>query len=160
MKKSFIYVFCVIFAMTLLASAGLADETMDRIQKTGKLRVGWREGSIPFAFMDPKVGKQVGFSVDMTYLLADRLSEHFGKKITIQPFTVTPKTRIPMVANATVDVEMGSTTYTQKREEVVDFSYIFFFSETTFLVPKDSPIKSIKDLSGKRLGGGPEGLPT
>jgi ABC-type amino acid transport substrate-binding protein len=152
MKKLFSVVFCVIFAMTLLASAVLADETMDRINKTGKLRVGWREGSIPFAFVDPKVGKHVGFSVDMTYLLVEKLSEHFGKKIEIQPFTVTPKTRIPMVANATVDVEMGSTTYTQQREEVVDFSYIFFFSETTFLVPKDSPIKTINDLNGKRLG--------
>jgi len=152
MKKLFSVVFCVIFAMTLLASAVLADETMDRINKTGKIRVGWREGSIPFAFVDPKVGKHVGFSVDMTYLLVEKLSEHFGKKIEIQPFTVTPKTRIPMVANATVDVEMGSTTYTQQREEVVDFSYIFFFSETTFLVPKDSPIKTINDLNGKRLG--------
>jgi len=152
MKKLFAFTFCVVFAMTLLCSPVLADETMDRINKTGKLRVGWREGSIPFAFVDPKVGKHVGFSVDMTYLLVDRLSERFGKKIEIQPFTVTPKTRIPMVANATVDVEMGSTTYTQAREEVVDFSYIFFFSETTFLVPKDSDINTIDDLNGKRLG--------
>jgi len=153
MKKSFILIFCFIFAMTLFGSVALADETMDRINKTGKIRVGLREGSIPFAFIDPKVGKHVGFSVDMTYLLVDRLSEHFGKKIKIVPFTVTPKTRIPMVANATVDVEMGSTTYTQKREEVVDFSYIFFVSETTFLIPKDSDIKTIDDLNGKRLGG-------
>jgi ABC-type amino acid transport substrate-binding protein len=152
MKKSFIFAFCFIFAMTLFGSVALADETMDRINKTGKIRVGLREGSIPFAFIDPKVGKHVGFSVDMTYLLVDKLSEHFGKKIEIQPFTVTPKTRIPMVANATVDVEMGSTTYTQKREEVVDFSYIFFVSETTFLIPKDSDIKTIDDLNGKRLG--------
>jgi ABC-type amino acid transport substrate-binding protein len=152
MKKSFIFAFCFIFAMTLFGSVALADETMDRINKTGKIRVGLREGSIPFAFIDPKVGKHVGFSVDMTYLLVDKLSEHFGKKIEIVPFTVTPKTRIPMVANATVDVEMGSTTYTQKREEVVDFSYIFFVSETTFLIPKDSDIKKIDDLNGKRLG--------
>jgi ABC-type amino acid transport substrate-binding protein len=152
MKKSFIFAFCFIFAMTLFGSVALADETMDRINKTGKIRVGLREGSIPFAFIDPKVGKHVGFSVDMTYLLVEKLSQHFGKKIKIQPFTVTPKTRIPMVANATVDVEMGSTTYTQKREEVVDFSYIFFVSETTFLIPKDSDIKKIDDLNGKRLG--------
>ena len=139
--------------MTLIGSVVLADETMERIEKTGKLRVGFREDSIPFAFIDPKVGKQVGFSVDMTYELVQKLSEHFGKKIEIEPFTVTTKTRIPMVANATIDVEMGSTTYTQEREDVVDFSIIFFFSETTFLVPKDSPIKTIQDLNGKRLGG-------
>ncbi|MBW1689622.1 MAG: transporter substrate-binding domain-containing protein [Deltaproteobacteria bacterium] len=152
MKKFFIFVVCLVFATTSIGAIAFADATMDRIEKTGKIRVGWREGSIPFAFIDPKVGKHVGFSVDMTYLLVDKLSEHFGKKIEIQPFTVTPKTRIPMVANATVDVEMGSTTYTQKREEVVDFSLTFFVSETTFLVPKDSDIKTLDDLNGKRLG--------
>ena len=152
MRKSFIFAFCVIFAVTLIGSVVLADQTMDRINKTGKIRVGWREASIPFAFIDPKVGKHVGFSVDMTYLLVEKLSEHFGKKIEIQPFTVTGKTRIPMVINRTVDVELGSTTHTQKRDEVVDFSLIFFFSETTFLVPKNSPIKTISDLTGKRIG--------
>lgn len=139
----------------LIALAGVpvsADETMDKIEKTGQLKVGFREGSIPFAFMDPKVGKQVGFSVDMAGLLAENLSKRFGKKIEIVPFTVTPKTRIPMVVNGTIDCEMGSTTYTAQREEVADFSLIFFFSETTFLVAKDSGIKTLQDLNGKRVG--------
>jgi ABC-type amino acid transport substrate-binding protein len=57
-----------------------------------------------------------------------------------------------MVVNGTVDVEMGSTTYTQKREEQADFSMTFFFSETTFLVAKDSGIKKLEDLNGKRVG--------
>ncbi len=70
MRKSFIITFCFFLVMTLIGSVVLADETMDRIEKTGKLRVGFREDSIPFAFIDPKVGKQVGFSVDMTYELA------------------------------------------------------------------------------------------
>lgn len=152
MKKFILVGLSLLFLVSTLAAPVLADETMDRINKTGKLRVGWREGSIPFAFIDPKVGKHVGFSVDMTYLLAENLSKHFGKKIEIVPFTVTPKTRIPLVANATVDVEMGSTTYTQKREEVVDFSLTFFFSETTFLVAKGSGIRTISDLNGKRVG--------
>ncbi|RKY74798.1 ABC transporter substrate-binding protein, partial [candidate division KSB1 bacterium] len=100
----------------------------------------------------PKVGKHVGFSVDMAKLLAENLSKRFGKKIEIVPYTVTPKTRIPMVVNGTIDIEMGSTTYTQKREDVADFSMIFFFSETTFLVAKDSGIKTLQDLNGKKVG--------
>ncbi len=83
----------------------------------------------------------------------EKLSARFGKKIEVVPFTVTPKTRIPMVVNGTVDVEMGSTTYTAKREDVADFSLIFFFSETTFLVAKDAGIKTLADLNGKRVGG-------
>ncbi len=138
--------------LTLLCGPALAGPTLDRIEKTGKIKVGFREGSIPFAYIDPKVGKHVGFSVDMAGLLAENLSKRFGKKIEIVPFTVTPKTRIPMVVNGTIDVEMGSTTYTAKREEVADFSLIFFFSETTFLVAKDSGIKTLADLNGKRVG--------
>ena len=153
MKKLFSIGLAVALAATFLAVPVLADQTMDQIEKTGKIKLGFREGSIPFAFVDPKVGKHVGFSVDMANELAKYLGMRFGKTIEIQPFTVTPKTRIPMVVNGTIDVEMGSTTYTQKREQQADFSMIFFFSETTFLVAKDSGIQSLEDLNGKRVGG-------
>ncbi len=153
MKKMILAVLALVLGLTLLAGTAMAGPTMDKIKETGVIKLGFREGSIPFAFIDPKVGKHVGFSVDMANLLAEYLGKRFGKKITIEPFTVTPKTRIPMVVNGTVDVEMGSTTYTAKREAVADFSLIFFFSETTFLVPKDSGIKTLADLSGKRVGG-------
>jgi len=152
MKKIGSISLACVMVMTLLTVPVLADKTMDQIEKSGKIKLGFREGSIPFAFVDPKVGKHVGFSVDMANELANYLGMRFGKKIEIVPFTVTPKTRIPMVVNGTIDVEMGSTTYTQKREEQADFSMIFFFSETTFLVAKDSGIQSLEDLNGKRVG--------
>jgi ABC-type amino acid transport substrate-binding protein len=152
MKKYCVIGMAVALLFCFLTAPALADQTMDLIEKSGKIKLGFREGSIPFAFVDPKVGKHVGFSVDMAHLLAENLGKRFGKKIEIVPHTVTPKTRIPMVVNGTVDVEMGSTTYTQKREEQADFSMVFFFSETTFLVAKDSGIKKIEDLNGKRVG--------
>ncbi|MBW1980124.1 MAG: transporter substrate-binding domain-containing protein [Deltaproteobacteria bacterium] len=152
MKRVGIIALAIACCVSLLAAPVLADQTMDQIEKTGKIKLGFREGSIPFAYVDPKVGKHVGFSVDMAHLLAENLSKRFGKKIEIVPYTVTPKTRIPMVVNGTIDVEMGSTTYTQKREEQADFSMIFFFSETTFLVAKDSGITKLEDLNGKRVG--------
>ena len=152
MKRLITMALAVVIAMTFLAVPVMADNTMDQIEKTGKIKLGFREGSIPFAFVDPKVGKHVGFSVDMAGELAKYLGMRFGKTIQIVPFTVTPKTRIPMVVNGTVDVEMGSTTYTQKREEQADFSMIFFFSETTFLVAKDSGVQSLEDLNGKIVG--------
>jgi ABC-type amino acid transport substrate-binding protein len=152
MKRLITMGLAVVIAMTFLAVPVMADKTMDQIEKSGKVRLGFREGSIPFAFVDPKVGRHVGFSVDMAGELAKYLGMRFGKTIQIVPFTVTPKTRIPMVVNGTVDVEMGSTTYTQKREEQADFSMIFFFSETTFLVAKDSGVQSLEDLNGQLVG--------
>src|SRR5512135_2271786 len=151
--KKFLWIIGVIGMLLFVAGPVMAELTMDQIEKTGKIKVGFREDSIPFAFIDPKVGKQVGFSVDMAGILVENLSKYFGKKIEMEPVTITTKTRIPMIVNGTTDIEMGSTTYTQEREDVVDFSLIFFFSETTFLVPKDSPIKTIQDLNGKRLAG-------
>lgn len=142
----------IVLTCGLLVPAASADQAMDRIEKKGKIKIGFREGSIPFAYVDPKVGKHVGFSVDMAGLLTEYLSMRFDKKIEIEPFTVTPKTRLPMVVNGTIDVEMGSTTYTQKREEQADFSMVFFFSETTFLVAKDSGMQVLEDLNGKRVG--------
>ena len=152
MKKVVLFAVALCLTLTLLSGPAIAGPTMDKIEKSGKLKVGFREGSIPFAFIDPKVGHHVGFSVDMAGLLAEKLSERFGKKIEIVPFTVTPKTRIPMVVNGTIDVVTGSTTYTAKRVSVADFSLIFFFSETTFLVAKDAGIKTLTDLNGKRVG--------
>ncbi len=93
--------------LAFLTPAVQAGETMDKIEKSGKIKVGFREDSIPFAFIDPKVGKQVGFSVDMAGILAENLSKYFGKKIEIEPVTITGKTRIPMIINGTTDVEMG-----------------------------------------------------
>ncbi|MCF8108268.1 MAG: transporter substrate-binding domain-containing protein [Desulfohalobiaceae bacterium] len=151
MKKRILFIIGLICCLGLLSTPAMADKTMDRIEKTGVLRVGLREGSIPFAYMDPKVGKQVGFSVDMAHELAKNLSKHFGKEIEIKTFTVTPKTRIPMVVSNTIDVETGSTTYTEKREKVADFSHIFFFSDTTFLVAKEAGVETLQDLNGMRV---------
>jgi ABC-type amino acid transport substrate-binding protein/HAMP domain-containing protein len=75
-----------------------------------------------------------------------------GQKITIEPVTVTSQNRIPLLKENKIDIEMGSTTFTQSRNEEVDFSVFFFFSETTFLMPKESDIKNVNDLNGKRIG--------
>jgi len=154
MKKFLVVLLSVVCLTAFISMPVLADKTMKRIEKTGKLKVGFREGSIPFAYMDPKTGKHVGFSVDMAHLLAENLSKRFGKKIKIKPFTITSKTRIPLVVNGTIDIETGCTTYTAKREDIVDFSHVFFFSETTFLVARDSGIKTLQSLNGKRVGAG------
>lgn len=130
-----------------------ADSVMDRIEKSGKLKVGFRKGAYPFAFSDSTSGKHIGFSVDMATILARFLSLHFSKEITVVPVSITPDKRIPYIINDKIDVEMGSSTYTQLRESIVDFSVIFFVSETTFLVPVKANIRTVYELNGKRVGG-------
>lgn len=151
----FSLVFC---AACLLVSLSVAvpsygDSVLDKIEKTGKVTMGFREGSVPFGFMNPK-GEWVGFGLDLGYEIVKGLSSKFGKDIELVKQPINPKTRMPLVINGTVDIAIGSTTITLAREEVVDFSLPYFLTGTRLLVPKDSPIKDFPDLAGKRVGMG------
>jgi ABC-type amino acid transport substrate-binding protein len=49
---------------------------------------------------------------------------------------------------------MGASTKNYKREASVDFSFVYFASETTFLVREDSEIEAIQDLNSKNIAVG------
>ena len=137
----------------VLAGPAWAEGVLEKIEKTGKVNMGFREGSVPFGYINDK-SEWVGFGIDMGQEIVDALSAKFGKKIELVKHPINPKTRIPLVANGTVDIGIGSTTITLEREEVVDFSLPYFLTGTLILVPKDSPIADFPDLAGKRVGMG------
>jgi len=80
------------------------------------------------------------------------LEKELGKPLKLTWKTTNPKTRIPLVANGTIDIECGSTTHTVDREETVDFTITVFITGTQLLVKKGSGIKNDKDLPGKKVG--------
>ncbi len=130
-----------------------AESVMDRIEKTGKVSIGHREGAVPFGYIDEK-GEWVGFGMDLGAQIVKALEEKFDKKIEYIKVPMNPKNRIPLVVNRTVNMGIGSTTITLEREQVVDFSLPYFLTGTRLLVPKDSPIQGYPDLAGKRVGMG------
>ena len=128
-----------------------AETVLEKISRTGKFTAGTRTSSIPFAFINEKK-EWVGFSVDLIKEIHRRLERNLVKKIKLDLKKVTPKTRIPLVVNRTIDIECGSTTYTRSRDEAVDFSINFFFTGGQLLIKKESGIKAARDLMGKRIG--------
>lgn len=149
-KKFLVLVLCIALAAVLSGSlAGQAFRpVLEKVKDTGVISIGMREAARPFAYINER-GEHVGFSIDMAHLMVSKLEEYAGRKIEVKEVTVTPKTRVPLVANGTVDVEMGSSTHTAPREDVVDFSLPFFLSETTFMVRAGEGIKHLSDLNGK-----------
>ncbi len=143
------------FSSILLGTSSIAsaESVMDRIEKTGKVNMGHREGAVPFGFMNEK-GEWIGFDMDLGTELHKALEAKLGKKIEYVKTPMNPKNRIPLVANGTIDVGIGSTTITLEREEAVDFSLPYFLTGTKLLVPKGSPIREYKDLSGRKVGVG------
>ncbi|MFQ5990415.1 MAG: amino acid ABC transporter substrate-binding protein [Candidatus Methylomirabilales bacterium] len=128
-----------------------AETVLTKISRTGKLTAGTRTASIPFAFRNDK-GEWVGFSVDLIKAVHRRLERNLVRKITLELKEVNPKNRISLVADGTIDIECGSTTYTRSRDEKVDFSVNFFYTGAQVLVKKGGGIKDARDLVGKRIG--------
>jgi len=153
-KRIFMTIWVVLMFVSLdFVVSSYGENVLDKINRTGQVTMGFREGSLPFGFLNKK-GEWVGFDIDLGEEIVKALSMKFGKEIKLIRQPINPKTRIPLVVNGTIDIGIGATTITLEREEVVDFSLPYFLTGTRLLVPKDSPIKDFPDLAGKRVGMG------
>jgi len=140
------------------AGAATAEEsTLDRIKRTGVFNLGARETTPPYGHLDPQ-NKYVGFSTEIAQKVHACLENELKMKIKMNYTAVTGRTRIPLLQNQTIDMEAGATVITKTRDKVVDFSIPFFVTGTGIMVPEDSPIRTLEDLSGKRIGGHRGGL--
>ena len=146
-------------ALVLAAAAGLASAqtdpaqltgTLKKVRESGSITIGHRESSIPFSYLSAR-GEPIGYSIDLCKLLVEAIGEELGREITIKWQPVTSESRTPAVVSGQVDLECGSTTSNLERQKLVNFSPTFFVSGTKLLVKKGSPIKSFRDLAGKRV---------
>jgi glutamate/aspartate transport system substrate-binding protein len=64
---------------------------------------------------------------------------------------VTSATRIPLVANGTVDIECGSTANMTSRQKQVGFSYTFFVPQFKWITRAKDGINTVDDLRGKTV---------
>ena len=133
------------------ATPALAQDTLEKIGKSGVLIIGTRTGSPPFAYVNSK-NEWVGFSIDLVeQLVKPSVEKALGKSIKVEKKESTPPTRIPLLSSNAVDLIAGTMTDTPQRRESVEFSLTFFYTGAQFLVKKGSPIKSINDIAGKRI---------
>jgi glutamate/aspartate transport system substrate-binding protein len=142
-----------IAAAGLLATAAHAQEspTLKKIKDSGTITLGVRDSSIPFSYLDDKQSYQ-GYSIDLCMKAVTAIQKHLGMtalNVKMQP--VTSATRIPLMANGTVDLECGSTTNNLERQKQVAFAPTTFITANRLLAKKSSNIKSLNDMKGKTL---------
>src|SRR4051794_39504386 len=139
-------------AATLCASPALAEEltgTLKNIKETGAITIGFRDSSIPFSYLDDNQ-KPVGYAMDICYKIVDAVKKELKlDKLEVKLNPVTSATRIPLMANGTVDLECGSTTNNAERQKQVWFTNTHFLTASRFVSKKSSKINSIDDLKGK-----------
>lgn len=150
MRRVLTLTLALVVALAAPAPA-LAQDTLDKISKSGVLVIGTRTGSPPFAYVNSK-NEWVGFSIDLVeQLVKPSVEKAIGRSIKVEKKESTPPTRIPLLSSNAVDLIAGTMTDTPQRRESVDFSLTFFYTGAQFLVKKGSPVKSIKDIAGKRI---------
>jgi ABC-type amino acid transport substrate-binding protein len=124
--------------------------TLKKIDDSGEIRIGYRENSPPFAFLDAQ-RKPLGYSLDLCEIVVEEIAAELGKDIRVIRRSVTPENRFDLVTSAEVDLECGSTTNNLERRKTVAFSPTMFVTGTKLLVRRGSGILNFRDLAGKTV---------
>lgn len=137
-------------AAAVVAFPSYAESTLETIQERGRLLAGVRADVPPMGYIDIQ-GKPVGFGPD----IARELAKHLA--VQVEFVQTTSKSRIPLLLNGQIDADIGPTTPTKTRDEVVDFSHTYVIEQAVILVregdstdPNDyfDPNKVVGQLQG------------
>jgi glutamate/aspartate transport system substrate-binding protein len=107
-------------ALTLTpACAQEADTALNRIRQNKAVAVGFRESAQPFSYLDEN-RQASGYSIDLCKRIAGEIGRNLNiPDIEIRYVPITPQTRIPLIANGSVDIECGTTVNSLSRQEQV-----------------------------------------
>lgn len=140
-------------ALCLTVTPALAQETgtLKKIKDSGTITIGHRESSMPFSYYDDKQ-QVVGYAMDLCNKVADAVKKELKlQKLDVKLNPVTSATRIPLIANGTIDLECGSTTNNLERQQQVGFTITHFVTANRFVSKKAANLKTVDDLKGKTI---------
>ena len=143
-------------ALALLAFAAapvLAQDsgTLKKIKDTGSITIGHRDASIPFSYLNDQQ-QPIGYAMDICGKIVDAVKTKLNipnLKVVLNP--VTSSTRIPLMANGTIDLECGSTTNNAERKKQVDFGMTYFVIKYRYVTKKSANMNTIDDLKGQTV---------
>ncbi|HZO42660.1 MAG TPA: amino acid ABC transporter substrate-binding protein [Methylomirabilota bacterium] len=151
--RSILSVGLVTLSALLLAAGPVAAQegTLKKIKETNTITLGHRDASIPFSYFDDKQ-QAVGYAMDLCGKIVEAVKAELkmpNLQVKLNP--VTSATRIPLMANGTVDLECGSTTNNLERQKQVSFTITHFVTANRFVSKKAANLKNLNDLKGKTV---------
>jgi len=138
-------------AMLDIHASEAGSQTLEKIKEIGKVAFGYREASIPFAYLGGD-NKPTGLSLDLCTGVAEKIKSELKRPaLEIEYIPVNASNRIPLLQNGTIDVECGSTTNTAERQRQVSFSIATFVASPRWLVAAASAVTELKGLEGQTI---------
>jgi len=137
--------------LSMLCLVAHAGPVTERLKQGGKLVIAHRESSVPFSYLDADK-KPVGYAVDLCLRLSDAIRKKLDLKTLPVDFkSVTPSTRMSVIAAHEADLECGSTTNNAERRQQVAFTVPHYIVGARYLVRADSTIDSLPGFENKKL---------
>ncbi|HEX7386318.1 MAG TPA: amino acid ABC transporter substrate-binding protein [Castellaniella sp.] len=148
--KSLLYALAFAVAAVTVAPAQ-ATGRLDKIKSTGEIAIGYRDSAIPFSYLDDHQ-KSVGYSMDICQGIVDALQKDLNiPHIKVKLIPVVGSTRIPLIANGTIDLSCGPDTNNAQRQTQVSFAPTTYVSATRFVALKSSHLDKLSDFKGKTV---------
>ena len=134
--------------LALCALAGFKGahaDTLADIRQRGKIIIAIDLNSPPFGMADDKLNP---YGSDVTS--AQMLAKDLG--VALEIVQVTGPNRVPYLLTGKADIVMASFSITPERAKVVDFSLPYSAADSVVAAFASTPIGSLADLAGKRVG--------
>ncbi|MDR1147971.1 MAG: amino acid ABC transporter substrate-binding protein [Spirochaetaceae bacterium] len=149
MKKLAIMIFCAIIAAGI-AFAGAqketgSDDSLQKIHSKKKFVMGLDDSFPPMGFRNDQ-NEIVGYDVD----LAKEVCRRLGWELVPQPIDWNAKEQ--ELAAGEIDCIWNGFTITEERKKAILFSPPYLKNAQIVVVKQTSPINTLKDLAGKRVG--------
>ncbi|ONI71423.1 transporter substrate-binding protein [Kribbella sp. ALI-6-A] len=125
-----------------------AGSTMEEIYRNRRLRAGISADSLNLGSRNPITGAIEGFDIDMVREVARAI---FGDPNKVELVVISSPQRIPALQRNSVDIVARNMTINCARWQQIAFSAEYYRSGQKTLVQRDSPAKSLADLSGKTV---------
>lgn len=125
-------------------SNAVSKQSVDAIKKAGKITMATNAEFPPFEYLEND--KVVGVDAD----IAAEIAKDLGVELEIVDGKFDAV--IPSVQSGKASFGAAGMTVTEDRAKKVDFSVKYITSTQYIIVPKDSDVKTIEDLAGKKIG--------
>ncbi|MGZ8751006.1 MAG: glutamate ABC transporter substrate-binding protein [Pseudonocardia sp.] len=125
-----------------------SGSTMAKIRQRGRLIAGVSADTFLLGARNPFTGAVEGFDIDMVKQVAQAI---FGDEDRYQLRVITAADRIPILESAEVDIVVRNMTINCSRWEQIAFSAEYYRSGQKILVRRESDIRGLADLDGRRV---------
>ena len=144
----------VILTIVLTAVPLSAQEltgTLEKIDKSGRIRIGYRETEPPMSFLNED-NQPAGYTIDICRAVVAGIEGKIGRALQVDFIPVTADNRFKALRKNSIDLLCGSTTQTLSRRELVDFTQLTFVTGASFMTLKDNQKIGEAGLEGSRIG--------